>query len=211
MKEPIRVLVVDDHTVVRSGLRAFLIAFSDLDLAGEAENGEEAIRQCQLLQPDVVLMDLIMPRMSGLEAISIIKKRFPQVQIIALTSFKDKETVQKAFHAGAIGYLLKNATADELAEAIRAAYLGQATLAPEAAQILVQTLPNEPPPKYDLTSREREILVLIVEGFSNPEIAKRLVISLSTVKYHVSNILAKLGTGSRTEAATLAIKYRLIS
>ena len=211
MKVPIRVLVVDDHTVVRIGLRAFLIAFSDLELAGEAENGEEAIRQCQLLQPDVVLMDLIMPRMSGLEALSIIKKRFPQVQIIALTSFRDKEFIQKAFHAGAIGYLLKNATADELAEAIRAAYLGQATLAPEAAQVLVQSLPNEPSPEYDLTSREREILVLIVEGFSNPEIAERLVISLSTVKYHVSNILAKLGTGSRTEAATLAIKYRLIS
>jgi len=211
MKEPIRVLVVDDHTVVRSGLEAFLIAFSDLELAGEAENGEEAIQQCQLLQPDVVLMDLIMPIMSGLEAISIIKERFPQVRIIALTSFRDKETVQKAFQAGAIGYLLKNATADELAEAIRAAYAGRTTLAPEAAQALVQALPNGPPLEYDLTSREREILVLIVEGFSNPEIAKRLIISLSTVKYHVSNILAKLGTGSRTEAATLAIKYRLIS
>ena len=206
---PIRVLLVDDHAVVRSGLGAFLLAFDDLELAGEAGSGEEAVRLCRQLQPDVVLMDLMMPSMDGAEATRIIKEQHPQIQIIALTSFKEKDLVQRALTAGAIGYLLKNVTADELAQAIRAARAGQSTLAPEAAQALVQTIGQTPKPGGNLTPREREVLALMVEGLHNPEIAKRLVVSRSTVKFHVSNILSKLRASSRAEAVALAVQHNL--
>jgi len=206
---PIRVLLVDDHAVVRSGLGALLLAFDDLELAGEAGSGEEAVRLCRQLQPDVVLMDLMMPLMDGAEATRIIKEQCPQIQVIALTSFKEKDLVQRALAAGAIGYLLKNVTADELAQAIRAAYAGQSTLAPEAAQALVQTVGQAPKPGGDLTPREREVLALMVEGLHNPGIAKRLVVSRSTVKFHVSNILSKLRASSRAEAVALAVQHNL--
>jgi len=156
-------------------------------------------------------MDLVMPEMSGAEAARAIRERCPDVQVIALTSFQDRELVQQALQAGAISYLLKNVSANELADAIRAAHAGRSTLAPEAAQALVQSAAQEPPPGHGLTPREREVLALMVEGLTNPEIAERLVVSRSTAKAHVSNILSKLGASNRAEAVSLALQRKLVS
>ncbi len=207
----IRVLLVDDHAVVRSGLGAFLLAFDDLELVGEAGSGQEAVRLCARVQPDVVLMDLVMPGMDGVAATRAIREQWPQIQVIALTSFREEELVKGVLEAGAIGYLLKNISADELAQAIRAAHAGRPTLAPEAAQALIQATRQPLRLGYDLTEREREVLGLMVEGLSNPQIAERLVVSHSTVKFHVSNILSKLGATSRTEAVALALQHNLVT
>lgn len=208
---PIRVMLVDDHAVVRSGLSAFLLAFEDLELVGEVRSGEEAVRLCDQYQPDVVLMDLVMPGMDGATATDLIRKKCPQIQVIALTSFKEKDLVEGALKAGAIGYLLKDVTAEELAGAIRAAHAGKPTLAPEAAQALIQaTRSPVNKPGFDLTDREREVLALIVEGLNNNQIANRLVVSVSTAKFHVSSILSKLGASSRTEAVALALQNKLV-
>jgi NarL family two-component system response regulator LiaR len=207
---PIRVLLVDDHAVVRSGLSAFLLAFDDLELVGEASDGQDALRLCSQLKPDVVLMDLVMPGMDGAQATRAIRARCPQVQVVALTSFKENDLVQGALEAGAIGYLIKNVSADELAAAIRNAHAGRATLAPEAAEVLIQAARQAPQPGFDLTPRELEVLALLVEGLSNPDIAQRLVVSRSTVKFHVSSILSKLGAANRTEAVSMAIQQRLV-
>ncbi len=206
----IRVLVVDDHAMVRSGLSAFLLSNEDLELAGEASNGEEAVRLCNQLKPDVVLMDLVMPVMDGVEATQTILRSSPQTRIIALTSYRDEELVRRALEAGAISYLLKNVSAEELARAIRAARAGQSTLAPEAAQTLIHAAAHPPAPVPDLTLREQEVLGLMVQGFNNPEIAQRLYVSRSTVKYHVSSILSKLGVSSRTEAIAVALQRHLV-
>jgi NarL family two-component system response regulator LiaR len=215
VSQPIRVLIVDDHALVRTGLKLFLMAFDDLELVGEAENGEEAIRTCCELEPDVVLMDLAMPGIGGAAATSAIRDRCPQAQVIALTNFQDVERVKQALQAGAIGYLLKNVTAEELANAIRSAHAGRAALAPEATQALVQAAQQPAPAALgtaeSLTPREQEVLILMARGLSNPEIAERLTVSPVTVKFHVSNILSKLGCTSRTEAVALAIQQSLIS
>jgi len=205
----IKVMIVDDHAVVRSGLSAFLLAFDDLDHVGDATGGAEAVSKCMSLRPDVVLMDLVMPEVDGAEATRRIKGACPEVQVIALTSYKEDDLVQGALKAGAISYLLKNVTADELADAIRGAHAGRSTLAPEAAQVLVKAA-TEPAQDEGLTSRELEVLRLMVHGDSNPAMAEKLFVSRSTVKFHVSNILMKLGTATRTEAVAVAVQRRLV-
>ena len=208
--QPIRVMLVDDHTMVRRGLAAFLKVFDDLQLAGEAESGKAAIQICAEVLPDVILMDMVMPDMDGAAATRLIRQQFPQVQVLALTSYKEGDLVKKALEAGAIGYLLKDVSADNLAGAIRAAHSGRATLSPQAAQALVETVNQPPLPGLDLTEREREVLALMVEGLNNTQIAGKLMVSPSTIKSHVSNILSKLGVDSRTEAVTLALRSHLI-
>jgi NarL family two-component system response regulator LiaR len=207
---PIRVLIVDDHSLVRTGLKLFLMAFDDLELVGEASSGEEAVQVCCRLEPDVVLMDLAMPGMGGVAATHSIRERCPQVRVLALTNFQEVETVQQALQAGAVSYLLKNVTADELAAAIRGAHAGRSTLAPEAAQALVHAATRTAAPGHDLTAREGEVLAWMAKGLSNTEIADQLVVSPVTVKFHVSNILAKLGVSSRTEAVAVAIQQHMI-
>jgi two-component system, NarL family, response regulator LiaR len=206
---PIKVMIVDDHAVVRSGLSAFLLAYDDLEHVGDATGGAEAVSKCMSLRPDVVLMDLVMPDVDGAEATRRIKEACPEVQVIALTSYKEDDLVQGALKAGALSYLLKNVTADELADAIRKAHAGRPTLAPEAAQVLIKAA-TEPAQEEGLTSRELEILRLMVHGDSNPDIAEKLFVSRSTVKFHVSNILMKLGTATRTEAVAVAVQRKLV-
>jgi two-component system, NarL family, response regulator LiaR len=205
----IRIMIVDDHAVVRSGLGAFTSAVPDLELIGEAENGEQAVVRAKALKPDVILMDLMMPGMDGVTATRLIKEQLPSTKIIALTSFQEDELVQNALKAGAIGYLMKNVSSRELEAAIRAAREGKITLSPEAAQALVRAS-QQAAETETLTSREREILKLMVEGLNNAEIAERIVVSLSTVKYHISNILMKLGVDNRVAAVTTAIQKKLV-
>jgi NarL family two-component system response regulator LiaR len=197
--------------MVRRGLATFLKVFDDLRLAGEAESGIDAIKLCGEILPDVVLMDMVMPDMDGAATTRIIRQKYPQVQVIALTSFKEGDLIKKALEAGAIGYLLKDVSADDLVWAIRAAHAGRATLSPEAAQSLVETANQPPAPGLDLTDREREVLALMVEGLNNTQIAGRLTVSPSTIKSHVSNVLSKLGVASRTEAVTLALRHKLVT
>lgn len=209
--DPIRVLIVDDHAVVRCGLSFFLRAFDDLELAGEAEDGHAALRACATLQPDVVLMDMLMPAMDGVTAIREIKQLYPHIQVIALTSFAEQTLVQQALQAGAVGFLLKNVAADQLTAAIRAAHAGRPTLAPEATQVLIHTAFAAPQSGNDLTARERDVLALMIEGMNNLAIAERLSVSRSTVKYHVSSILSKLGASGRTEAVAVAVQRKLVN
>jgi NarL family two-component system response regulator LiaR len=209
MSDKIRIMLVDDHAVVRSGLSAFLSVNPDFELVGEAENGEQAVVRAGLLQPNVILMDLMMPVMDGVAATQAIKKQHPGIQIIALTSFQEDELVQNALKSGAVGYLMKNVSARELAAAIRAAKDGKITLSPEAAQALVHAN-QQAQETENLTDREREVLRLMVEGLNNAEIAERLVVSLSTVKYHISNILMKLGVENRVAAVTMALQKKMV-
>jgi NarL family two-component system response regulator LiaR len=209
--QPIRVMLVDDHAMVRRGLAAFLKAFDDLKLAGEAESGETAIQLCGEILPDVVLMDMVLPGMDGAAVTRVIRQKYPQVQVIALTSFKEGDLIKNALEAGAISYLLKDVSADDLGRAIRAAHIGRTTLSPEAAQALVEAANQPPTPGLDLTEREREVLALMVEGLNNTQIAERLTVSPSTIKSHVSNVLSKLGVASRTEAVTLALRNHIVS
>ncbi len=207
----IRVMLVDDHNVVRSGLATFLRAYDDLELVAEAKNGKEAVSLCREKKPEVILMDLVMPEMDGIGATQAILAEYPEIKIIAMTSFEDEKLVQGVLAAGAISYLIKNVTADELAKAIRDAASGKSTLSPEAARVLVQATRPTPHPAFDLTEREREVLQLVVNGYSNQQIAEKLVISLATVKAHISSILSKLQVSSRSEAIAYALKNKLIT
>jgi len=209
--QTIQVMLVDDHNVVRSGLATFLRAYDDLELVGEAKNGLEALNLCRKKKPDVILMDLMMPEMDGIAATRAILADYPDIKIIAMTSFEEEELVQGVLAAGAISYLLKNVSSDELAAAIRAAFLGRSTLSPEAATALIHATRPTKQPLYDLTEREMEVLNLVVQGNSNQQIADALVISVATVKAHISNILSKLRVSSRAEAIAYAIKHRLVT
>ncbi len=210
MSEVVRVLIVDDHDIVRRGLVNMLDAFDDLELVGEASGGEQALQMCDTLTPDVILMDLVMPHMNGVTATERIHTMYPDIRIVVLTTFQEENLVQGALEAGAISYLLKNVSIDELANAIRNAYEGRATLAPEAAQVLISAATRPRQVGHDLTEREREVLALIVEGLSNREIADHLTISHSTVKNHVSNILSKLNASNRAEAVATALQNNLV-
>jgi NarL family two-component system response regulator LiaR len=204
-------MLVDDHNVVRSGLATFLKAYDDLELVAEAKNGREAVDLCPQKKPDVILMDLMMPEMDGIAATQAIMADYPEIKIVAMTSFEDEQLVQGVLAAGAISYLLKNVTSDELAKAIREAVSGRSTLSPEAASALVHATRPTFQPSYDLTEREKEVLNLVVQGHSNQHIAEELVISLATVKAHISSILSKLGVTSRAEEIAFAIKHKLVT
>jgi NarL family two-component system response regulator LiaR len=204
----IRVMIVDDHPLAQAGARHFLNAITDMELVGEASSGAEALELCAHIQPDVVLMDVMMPEMDGVATTEALRARFPAVRVVMLTSFSQGDVVQRAMRAGASGYLLKNATGLELAQAIRAAYGGRTTMAPEATEALVQTMRG--PDGLDLTEREREVLALMADGLSNAQIAARLTVSAATVKFHVGGIFSKLGVGSRAEVIALAYKRKLV-
>ena len=208
----IRLLIVDDHKVVRNGLKIFVSLYGDIELVGEAQNGQQALERCAEHQPDVVLMDLVMPVMDGPTAIRHIREQFPNIGIVALTSFEDDALVHQAIEAGAVGYLYKDVEEEELIGAIRAANEGRSVLAPEAMQALIHRAAGPPDPSTiePLTKREREILSLVAQGMTNPQIAAQLVISPSTVSFHVHNILGKLQAQTRTEAVAMAIQNKLI-
>lgn len=208
--EKIRVIIVDDHEMVRRGLSDFLRIYIEFILVGEASDGEEAVKQCAKLKPDVVLMDLVMPRMNGVEATRKITSRFPEIKIIALSSYDDERLVPAALDAGAISFLQKNVTMSELADAIRKAKNGVSTLSPNATQYLISAAIKHPEKKFDLTSREKDVLSLMVSGKSNVQIAEELVICVPTVKSHVGHVLSKLCVKSRAEAIVFALKNNLV-
>jgi NarL family two-component system response regulator LiaR len=208
--EPIRIMIVDDHAVVRSGLSKFLLVNQDLELVAEASDGSEAIQIAGLHKPDIILMDLKMPGMDGITATREILQKYPQIKVIALTSFSEQNMIQGALQAGAMGYIQKNVTAAELGNAIRSAYTGRMTLSPEAALALAQSVTQSHLPGNELTERERDVLSCMVEGLSNSEIAERLVVSLGTVKFHISNIYQKLGVDNRVGAVKMAIEQKLV-
>lgn len=207
----IRVMIVDDHTLIRDGLRLLLSTFDDVEVVAMAEDGQQAVDYCSQVEPDVILMDIAMPNLDGAEATARIRADYPQVQVIALTSFVEEDLILRALQAGAISYLLKNVSATQLVRTIRDAARGRSTIDPAAVQALVKSATQQPRLGHDLTDRERDVLALLVEGQTNREIAERLVLSLATVRVYVSNILSKLGASNRTEAVSLALQHRVVS
>lgn len=207
---PIQVMIVDDHLMVRDGLRMFLSIYDDIKVVAEVDNGQQAVTLCEEVMPDVILMDLLMPKMDGIEATRLIRGKYSSIEVIALTSFAEQELVEKAFQAGAISYLLKDVHSDKLAETIREAHQGRAMIDSAAAQALVASANDPSPPKEQLTKREQEVLVLLVGGKTNKEIADTLSLGEGTVRFHVSNILSKLGVSNRTEAASQALQLGLV-
>jgi two-component system, NarL family, response regulator LiaR len=209
-KKVIKVIVVDDHPLVRHGIKTVFEAYDDIEMVAEAENGKEAIEICAKHKPDVVIMDMVMPILDGAEATSQLIKRFPDIKVIALTSFNDKDLIKKSLKAGAVSFILKNVSGAKLVKVIKDVYRGNYVLSPNATKILLTELREKTDDNIKLTKREKEILTHIVEGLSNKEIAKRLFLSNSTIQFHVSNILSKLGVSKRTEAAYLALKQKLV-
>jgi NarL family two-component system response regulator LiaR len=203
-------MIVDDHTVVRNGLALLLSTYEDMEVVALAGDGEEAIARCADDRPDVIIIDLSMPRVDGPTAIAHLKRQFPELQFVALTSFLEESLIQDALQAGAVGYLLKSVSADQLVEAIRNAARGEPTLDASAAQLLVRAATQPPPLGEDLTSRERQVLALMVEGLTNRDIGKELSLSHGSVRVYVSNILAKLDASNRTEAVALAVRHNLL-
>jgi NarL family two-component system response regulator LiaR len=206
----IKVVIADDHALLRRGLETILSLFDDIELVAQADDGAEAVLLCEQTQPDVVLMDLVMPGLDGATATREILRRCPATRVLVLTSFSDEALIESALSAGAIGYLMKDISGAQLAAAIRRASAGKPTLAPEAAEVLMHRVAGPGLKGQDLTTRERQVLTLLADGLSNAEIAERLVVSLSTVKGHVSSIISKLGASSRTEAATIAVRHHLV-
>ncbi|MCI1902756.1 response regulator transcription factor [Enterococcus hirae] len=207
----IKVLLVDDHEMVRLGVSSYLSIQKDIEVVGEASNGEEGLEKALALKPDVILMDLVMPVMDGIEATQKILKKWPQAKILIVTSFIDDEKVYPAIEAGAAGYLLKTSSAKEIANAIRGTAQGERILEPAVTGKMMERMShaNDPILHEDLTNREKEILLLIAQGKSNQEIADELFITLKTVKTHVSNILSKLQVEDRTQAAIYAFRHKL--
>ena len=207
----IRVLLVDDHAVVRMGLRAFFDLLPDIDVVGEAADGSGGVAMCRRLTPDVVLMDLLMPNMDGVTAIARIKAELPETEIVTMTSFIEEEKVTAALEAGASGYVLKDAEAEEVAQAIRAAHAGEVHLDSQVARLLDQRMraKKDPEPVEPLTEREKDVMRLLAQGMSNKEIGARLFITERTARTYVSNILGKLGLASRTQAALWAVEHKL--
>jgi NarL family two-component system response regulator LiaR len=206
---PIRIVIVDDHAMLRKGLAVFLMSYPDLQLVGEVANGKEALALCADKRPDVILMDLMMPIMDGITATRLIRQDYPEIQVIALTSFGEERLIKDALEAGVISYLFKKISADDLARAIRAAHNGISTYAPEVTDILVRSILEPHPIFENLTPREREVLSLMVKGMGNNQIANVLVISRHTAKTHVSNILAKLDVATRYEAIVMVLEHNL--
>ena len=206
----IEVIIVDDHPIVRYGLKTVLFTFDDINVIGEAGNGLDAMALCAETQPDVIMMDIVMPGMNGVETTRVILERYPQIKVIVLTSFPNQDLVQGALEAGAVGFLLKDTPKEILGDAIRSAYAGRSILSLEATRALIQAKSSPPKPGHDLSPREREVLALVVEGLSNDEIADRLMISANTVRKHVSACIAKLGAANRAQAAAEAVRHELI-
>jgi NarL family two-component system response regulator LiaR len=207
----IRLMIVDDHLMVRDGLKVFLSVYDDIEVVAEAHDGNNVLNKCAQSKPDVILMDIVMPGMDGPTATRLVREKYPQIQVIALTSFIDPELVQRALKAGAISYILKDVHADKVAETIREAYHGRGTIDSTAAKSLLENGNVLGAPDFKLTQREKEILKLLVDGKTNKEIAQQIHISLGTVRFHVSNILSKMGVSNRTEAVSLALKQGIVS
>jgi NarL family two-component system response regulator LiaR len=211
---PIRVLIVDDHAVVRTGLKVFLDLQPDMEVVGEAADGSEGVAMARRLEPDVILMDLLMPNMDGVTAIGRIKAERPETEIVTMTSFIEEEKVTSALEAGASGYVLKDAEAEEVATAVRAAYAGEVHLDPAVARLLAQRMRDRKSPKDELaeplTEREKDVLSLLGQGMSNKDIGATLFITERTARTYVSNILGKLGLASRTQAALYAVEHKLV-
>ena len=207
---PIRVMIVDDHPIVRDGLKSMLLAFDDLQLVSAVGDSAEVLAACQEHQPEVIMMDIHLPGINGIGVTRLVLAQYPQMKIIMLTSFVDDSTVMTALEAGAVGYLVKNASINTMADAIRAAHAGQPSLSPEATTALIRAKTDSPKPGSDLSAREREVLALVVQGLTNDEIAEQLVISPATARHHVSACFQKLGAANRAQAVALATKHHLV-
>jgi NarL family two-component system response regulator LiaR len=210
-RNPIKVMIVDDHPIVRDGMKNMLLAFDDLEFACEAENGRAALACLPRYRPDVILMDIVMPEIGGILTLRAILEQYPQMKVIMLTSYPDDELIRESLEAGASGFLLKNSSIDDLANAIRSVYAGQPVLAPEVTRALIRIRMGSIKPGSDLSQREQEVLALIVEGLGNEAIAERLVISPATAKHHVSACIQKLGASNRAQASALAVKLGLVA